>query len=125
MLRRKKTYVLLFFLSTISLYGFYSCKKTDTGNAAADSLAALNLPSTPFNYANQSLPGFLRTPVINGQDNTPAGNPITDWGATLGRVLFYDKIVSINNTIACANCHKQNFSFADNKVFSLGFAGGL
>jgi cytochrome c peroxidase len=87
-------------------------------------LAALNLPTTAFNYANQPLPNFLRSPQIVAQDNTPATNPITDWGATLGRVLFYDKTLSINNTVACASCHKQNLAFADNRALSLGFAGG-
>lgn len=43
--------------------------------------------------------------------------------STLGRVLFYDRNVSLNNTIACASCHKQAFGFADNQQFSRGFAG--
>jgi cytochrome c peroxidase len=71
------------------------------------------------------LPGYLKTPAIAGQDNTPATNPVTDWGATLGRVLFYDKTLSINNTIACASCHKQALSFSDDKTLSVGFAGGF
>ena len=108
---------------TVSIYSFYSCKKNST-NDLADPLAALNLPATPFNYANQPLPAFLLNPGVAGQDNTPANNPVTDWGATLGRVIFYDKIVSINNTIACASCHQQQFGFSDNKAFSTGFAGG-
>jgi cytochrome c peroxidase len=43
--------------------------------------------------------------------------------STLGRVLFYDRNLSINNTIACASCHKQQYGFADNQAFSRGFAG--
>src|SRR6185503_10989644 len=124
MLRQKKACVLLSFIAIISIYSFYSCKKTGTGTTSTDSLIALNLPATPFNYANQSLPAFMRTPIVSGQINNP-GNPITDWGATLGRVLFYDKTISVNNTIACAGCHQQRFGFADNKAFSIGFAGGL
>ncbi len=79
----------------------------------------------PFNYASQPLPAFFGAPNITGIDNTPAANPVTDWGATLGRVLFYDKILSINNTIACASCHKQNLGFSDDQVLSKGFAGGF
>jgi cytochrome c peroxidase len=124
MRHHKKTFVLLSFTAFISLYSFYSCKKSDATNTV-DALAALNLPSAPFNYANQSLPGYLLSPLITGQDNTPAGNPVTDWGATLGRVLFYDKTLSINKTIACASCHKQNLAFSDDKAFSPGFSGGL
>jgi cytochrome c peroxidase len=124
MRHHKKAYVILSFVIVASIYSFYSCKKKDSGVPISDPLAALNLPATPFNYANQPLPAFLRTPQINGQDNTPGTNPVTDWGATLGRVLFYDKIISINNSISCASCHKQNLAFSDDKVLSLGFAGG-
>ncbi len=41
--------------------------------------------------------------------------------ATLGRVLFYDKALSINNSVSCASCHKQVFAFADNTKGSRGF----
>src|SRR5258708_5789229 len=102
------TTVLIFF---VTIYSFYSCKKNQ--DDGVDALAALNLPSTPYNYSNQSLPAFLLLPNITGQDNTPATNRVTDWGATLGRVLFYDKTLSINNTIACASCHKQQSGFSD------------
>jgi cytochrome c peroxidase len=125
-MRHSKTFfVTVAIVSTISVYSFYSCKKNSDIDNGADALAALNLPSTPYNYANQSLPAFLLNPGIAGQDNTPATNQVTDWGATLGRVIFYDKIVSINNTISCASCHQQQFGFSDNKAFSNGFAGGL
>src|SRR5690348_14670867 len=43
--------------------------------------------------------------------------------STLGRVLFYDRNLSVNNTVACASCHKQAYGFADNQAFSRGFAG--
>lgn len=124
MYHQKKGFILSGLALAMFVCCLHSCKKSNTV-AGPDPLEALNLPSTPFNYANQPLAVYLRTPLVNGQDNTPATNPITDWGATLGRVLFYDKTLSINNTIACASCHKQEFSFADNKTFSVGFAGGL
>lgn len=82
-----------------------------------------NLPSTPFNYANITLPNYLNTIGIRNQDNTPASNPVTDDGATLGRVLFYDKNLSINNTISCASCHLQTNGFSDPATFSVGFEG--
>ena len=43
----------------------------------------------------------------------------------LGRVLFYDKNLSINNSISCASCHKQELAFADNKAQSIGFENRL
>lgn len=40
--------------------------------------------------------------------------------AALGRVLFYDRNLSLNNAISCGSCHKQEKAFADNHRFSLG-----
>jgi cytochrome c peroxidase len=125
MLHHKKAFFVLAVLCITCTIFLYSCKKNKDTTSTTDPFAALNLPSTPFAYANQPLPNYLLNPVIAGQDNTPAGNPVTDWGATLGRVLFYDKILSINNSISCANCHKQNLGFSDDQVLSKGFAGGL
>lgn len=68
------------------------------------------------NYANQTKPSYIT------RDNT-GSNPITDKGATLGRVLFYDKNLSKNNTISCASCHKQEFAFGDNAIASTGVNG--
>lgn len=56
--------------------------------------------------------------------NTSASNPtITNDGATLGRVLFYDTKLSINNAVSCASCHKQQFAFSDPTAGSKGFEG--
>jgi cytochrome c peroxidase len=82
------------------------------------------LPSTLYEYANIDLPAHLRTNQVNNQDNTPRNNEITNAGATLGRVLFYDKNLSANNTLSCASCHKQAFAFSDPEQFSTGFEGG-
>ena len=78
-----------------------------------------NLPGTPYAYANPPLPPHLA--VI--RTNIPKDNPITDHGATLGRVLFYDKRLSVTNTTACASCHFQEYAFSDPEQFSTGFAG--
>ncbi len=43
----------------------------------------------------------------------------------LGRVLFYDKALSVNNSISCASCHKQEVAFADNVAQSVGFENRL
>ena len=83
------------------------------------------LPTTVFNYANIVLPNYLKNPQIEGIINTTANNPITDNGATLGRVLFFDKNLSANNTTSCGSCHQQSNSFSDPLQFSKGFNGGL
>ena len=62
---------------------------------------------------------------LQNEDNTPNNNPITDAGATLGRVLFYDKKLSANNTISCASCHIQENGFSDPSILSIGFEGGF
>ncbi len=86
---------------------YTSCqKKEDTYE-----VDTLKLPTTPYNY-------------LNGSIRQNPQNPITNEGATLGRVLFYDKNLSINNTIACASCHKQENGFADVTATSEGFKGG-
>lgn len=68
------------------------------------------------NYANQSVPAYIT------KDNS-ALNQISDKGATLGRILFYDKKMSSNNTISCSTCHKQEVAFGDNTVASTGVNG--
>ncbi len=81
------------------------------------------LPETPYNYANIPLPSHLSAATSQLADNTPAHNPITDAGATLGRVLFYDTRLSLNQTVACGSCHHQDRGFADTTSFSTGFDG--
>lgn len=53
----------------------------------------------------------------------PADNPLTVEGVALGRRLFYDNILSGNNTQSCASCHKQEHAFADGLKFSTGIDG--
>ena len=60
---------------------------------------------------------------VTGLDNTPIDNVITNKVATLGRVLFYDKSLSINDTISCSSCHQQASGFDDPRRFSVGFSG--
>lgn len=104
---------------------FYRAKFDATNQGEGPAVArALGLPVQPANYANPSLPPhFLANAIVN-QDNTPTNNPITDAGATLGRVLFYDKRLSANNTVSCASCHQQEHGFSDPRQFSIGFKGG-
>lgn len=40
--------------------------------------------------------------------------------AALGRVLFYDKNLSLNNSVSCSSCHDQAKAFCDGKRFSSG-----
>ncbi|MEO6132066.1 MAG: cytochrome c peroxidase [Saprospiraceae bacterium] len=65
--------------------------------------STLNLPSTPFNY-NKFEFESKRSDAIS----------------TLGRVLFYDKNLSKDNSVSCGSCHQQNLAFADREALSKG-----
>jgi cytochrome c peroxidase len=100
----------------------FSCKDALDTVVTADPYTeikkALSIdPAALENYAAQGKPAYVN------KDNT-AANPITDKTASLGRVLFYDKNLSTNNTIACASCHKQEFAFGDTATTSLGVENG-
>jgi len=85
----------------------------------------LDLPATALSYQPANLPDHFETAAVEGMINTPADNPITDAGATLGRVLFYDTALSANRTVACASCHQSGAGFSDPDALSEGFDGGL
>lgn len=78
---------------------------------------SLNLPNDRVDYLvelpEHMLKIGMKPPTINHAK------------ATLGRVLFYDKKLSINETVSCASCHKQELAFSDDKAFSEGFDGEL
>jgi cytochrome c peroxidase len=86
-------------LSLILVATFYSCQTEELNSSEV----ALDLPSIPFNY------------FVGNNDNLP----------TLGRVLFYDPRLSVNNSVSCSSCHKQALAFADRADFSLGFENKL
>ncbi len=69
-------------------------------------------------FAGQAVPSYV-TKLNDG------GNPISNPGATLGRVLFYDTALSITGTFSCASCHEQELGFSDPGVLSDGVDGGV
>lgn len=74
------------------------------------------------NFASPSLPAYYDGTVAT-DDNTPAANAITNRTASLGRVLFNDRRLSVNDTISCASCHRQANGFSDPRQFSTGVSG--
>lgn len=107
----------------IVLCAFTACKKsalspvvTTTDNSLQTAFGNnINLSSLE-NYALQTIPKYITR-------NNSGTNFITDAGATLGRVLFYDKNLSVNNTISCSSCHKQSLAFSDSAIQSIGVSG--
>jgi len=55
----------------------------------------------------------------------PLDNPMSEVKVELGRHLFYDTRLSINNTTSCASCHVQALAFTDGKPRSVGATGEL
>lgn len=89
-----------------------SCKKDSAGQLARTP----NLPEEVFKYDQvaQGANGFVPTGSIT----------INNEMATLGRVLFYETQLSVNNRVSCGSCHSQQKAFADNAAFSKGFENG-
>jgi cytochrome c peroxidase len=87
-----------------------------------------SLPSQPagyVKYAIEDLPAQFKNGEVAALDNTPADNLLTDSGATLGRVLFYDTRMSHDGSTSCASCHHQSSGFSDQQQFSTGISGQL
>lgn len=113
-------------LARVGLTVLTLCGSGSMAGAAAPGSPSLGAtPSDYVDYAVTSLPTWFRTGQMNALDNTPTDNAITNTGAELGRVLFYDSRLSHNNGVSCASCHTQATGFADSAQFSEGFEGGL
>lgn len=118
----------LYGIMTLLLFmGFMSCSKDpDVSIQSEDEqiiASVLNIPIQPYNYAAPDLPAHFKTGFVLAQKHPSFDNPISDWGATLGRVLFYDRALSLDCTISCASCHIQAFGFTDTARFSRGVNG--
>ena len=88
----------------------------------------LELPEQVMNYEDIQIPTvFVNSDnmanIFNRRGAINDNPEITNHGATLGRVLFYDQSLSLNNSVSCASCHNQRFAFADGKDVSEGFEG--
>jgi cytochrome c peroxidase len=107
----KKSIPILILAAALATATFFSCKKEkDLDNFSVQpGTESLEMPSAPYQYFDNGFNG------ITDQDLK----------AALGRALFYDRHLSINNSVSCASCHKQAFAFADNVALSRGFENRL
>jgi cytochrome c peroxidase len=115
----------------LGLFLLASCSGNDAEPVPAPTLESDNAALAPYLELDlAALPSYAAsypahyTPAVQAANNSASANPVTDIGATLGRVLFYDKRMSVNNTISCASCHAQGIGFTDSERFSTGFEGG-
>lgn len=98
-----KWILLLFLLLTVYLI---SCKKDP---------AIQNYSPKPYSLEE---PDFF--PLFPASNN----NQLTQEGVELGRMLFYDPILSQDSTQSCASCHNQKKAFTDNGLaVSVGIKG--
>ncbi|MBT5147989.1 MAG: cytochrome-c peroxidase [Flavobacteriales bacterium] len=70
------------------------------------------------------VPAHVATSII-GEMPIPVDNPTTVEGVALGRKLFYENMLSTDNTMSCATCHVQEDGFSDKNRFSEGITGDL
>lgn len=100
-------------LATIAIFLSYNCKRAMV--SPDPSSIKLNLPAQPFRYS--AAEDYQGNYAVYYED----GSVINDNMATIGRVLFYDKALSLNNSVSCASCHLQANGFADVVPLSKGF----
>jgi cytochrome c peroxidase len=79
-----------------SLFLAISCKKDDPD-------------PTPI---HKTTPYTFKQPQHFPQPYIPADNPMTVEGVKLGRHLYYETSMSVDNTISCASCHQQTYNFS-------------
>ena len=98
-----------------------ACGRTGEGtyelDAAYNFLGADFPLEPPLDYSS-SVPDYIT------RDNRLEGD-VDNRKATLGRVLFYDRQLSLNNSIACGSCHIQSHAFGDSAQQSIGLDGGV
>jgi cytochrome c peroxidase len=80
------------------LFLVISCQKEQPTISAIDTFTfdqPSHFPKTIYSYTN---------------------NPLTKTGFELGRLLFYDPILSVDSSISCSSCHAQPHGFADHNI---------
>ena len=114
--------VIFSMLALLSLIIMYSCQ-SDNNIQIEEQIP--QLPETAFKYADIAFPEHFPEAGLFQEDGEIHPSLVNDDVATLGRVLFYDKQLSLNNTISCGSCHKQAFAFSDPVAASVGFKGAV
>jgi cytochrome c peroxidase len=89
----------LFFIIGLSLLAFVSCKPIEP-----DIIIKKEVVDTSLISVSSEMPNIVSFP----------DNKVTRAGLDLGRFLFYDPLLSDNNTISCGSCHNQALAFTDN-----------
>lgn len=78
---------------------------------------------TPPAIHSTAEPYQLQAPWYFPEYTLPEDNPMTEQGVELGRMLFYEKRLSANNSKSCASCHQQEKAFTDGRTLAVGITG--
>ena len=121
----KKITASLFILCTVLV--FFSCEKErNQDDYSGDEYAIISedlvLPKVVNNYQVSLGEHFLPEGKTFPKVNTVSLNDIqrNNNQATLGRVLFYDEMLSLDRNVSCASCHNPEKAFSDDVRFSEG-----
>ncbi|MBL7803340.1 MAG: cytochrome C peroxidase [Saprospiraceae bacterium] len=109
----KRLYVL--FLLALGLV-YSACGPDGPGPQPPGECDLTGTPYAPQPYTIPKPDSFPAIPI-------PASNPTTWEGVQLGRMLFYDPILSGDSTQSCSSCHLPAGNFTDNLKFSKGIQG--
>ncbi|MBI5637618.1 MAG: c-type cytochrome [Nitrospinae bacterium] len=91
---------------------------------AAAALITVAVPAEAKKHAKEG--GYkwdLPAGIARGDLKIPADNPMTNAKVELGRLLYFDKRLSADDTVACASCHAPEHGFTDNAPVSTGIKG--
>lgn len=83
----------------------------------------------PIDMANHGAGSSSVEPAYSGllrqypPTNEPAGSPASPEEAELGRLLFFDPVLSEADDIACASCHHPDLGFSDGRPTAVGMTG--
>ncbi len=95
------------------------------GHAGELLSSAETLPRHPLAAApsTQALPPGMQLAALPLRSPEPADNPATAARIALGRLLFFDPILSSTREVACATCHNPRFGWADGRATPIGIGG--
>ena len=102
---------------------FFFNRIKDIGVSLLFVFLIISCQNTPGSTKQRKLPG-LPAQITDSAYLYPK-NDFTVEKEELGRYLFYDRRLSINNSKACATCHAQEFAFTDRYNRSIGALGDL
>ena len=97
-------------------------RKLILGGMSALALGGLLLFATEVRPQNVAL-NDARFAALPKTPKTPAGNVATPDTVALGRLLFWDPILSGRKDVSCATCHHPRFGYAENRDLSIGVDG--